>query len=56
MAFDHHPKMISLVNQIFSSLFSTPNRAFAANYFKQFAVAIDNSFIEFKLEGHLPIW
>lgn len=41
--------MISLVNQIFSSMFSTPNKAYAANYFKQFAVAVENSFMDFKL-------
>lgn len=56
LTFDRDREMMTLINKILSSLFRNPNKEYAANYFKQFAVCLENMISDRGLEGSLPIW
>jgi hypothetical protein len=56
LTFNRDQELMSLINKILSSLFRNPNKEYASNYFKQFAVCLENMISDRKLEGSLPIW
>lgn len=49
LTFNVDREMMALINRILSSLFRNPNKEYASNYFKQFAVCLENMISDRKL-------